>query len=110
MRLIICPEGWGTTDELVVFWGVVVNSIENRGRKQVKSRGIFPGHKVLQVFVDPFEPKPCESGKRYSEWAEVNVSFPGQDKIEGIRIQVRVLRGWSTRKQVAIASGEMYPE
>ena len=30
--------------------------------------------------------------------AKVGVDFAGQEKIEGIQIQVEVIRGWSTRK------------
>jgi hypothetical protein len=57
------------TDELVKFWGVEVNiTIEERGQQPVKLRGIDPGHKVLQVFVHPFEPKKCESGKDRASW------------------------------------------
>ena len=62
-RLIICPEGWRATDELVEFWGVGVNMTEELGRQPVGSRGIDPGQKVLQVFVDPLERECRESGK-----------------------------------------------
>ena len=63
MRLIICPEFWRATDELVEFRGVEVNIIEKRCEQPVESRGIDPGDEVLRVFVDPFERKIREIGE-----------------------------------------------
>ena len=68
MRLIICPEFWRATDELVEFRGVEVDIIEKRCEQPVESRGIDPGDEVLRVFVDPFERETGESGKGRAGW------------------------------------------
>jgi hypothetical protein len=85
-RLIVFPECWRATDELVEFWGVEVNIIEERDLQQVESRGIDPGHKVLQVFVDPFEPKLGESGKdRYrASWRRWTSAFLVRTRLRGV--------------------------
>jgi hypothetical protein len=60
---MIYTECWRATDESDEFWGVEVNVIEGRYRQVVDLRGVDPGQKFLQLFVDPFEPKFRESGE-----------------------------------------------
>jgi hypothetical protein len=84
MRVVVCPECWRATDELVEFWGVEVNVIEERDRQQLESGGIDPGHKVLQVFVDPFEPKRSESGKDRASWRRWTSAFLVRTRLRGI--------------------------
>ena len=63
MGLMICPECWRATDEMVEFWGVDVDVIEELCRKAGEPRGIDPGHEFLQVFDQPREPKYREGGE-----------------------------------------------
>jgi hypothetical protein len=57
------------------FWGVKVNIIEARYRQPVDLRGIDPGHRFLQVFVDPFERKCSESGQGKASWQKWTLAF-----------------------------------
>jgi hypothetical protein len=84
VRLIVFPERWRATDELVEFWGVEVNIIEECNQQLVESRGINPGHKVLQVFVDPFEPKKSESGKDRVSWRRWTSAFLVRTRLRGV--------------------------
>src|SRR6267154_1474559 len=84
-RLIICYECWRAADELVEFWDVKVNIIEERCRQQVELRGIDPSHEFLEVFVDTFEGEIHESGKDRASWRkwrsafEVGIRFRGSE-------------------------------
>src|SRR6266852_4757399 len=63
MRLITCPKcRHATDDELAEFWGLEFR-IKERCIQPAELRGIDPGHKFLQVFVRPVEPKIRESGE-----------------------------------------------
>jgi hypothetical protein len=89
-RLIVFPECWRATDELVEFWSGEVNIVEERDRQQVESRGIDPGHKVLQVFVDPFERKPRESGKDRASWRRWTSCFLVRTRLRGVEAKAKV--------------------
>jgi hypothetical protein len=63
------------TDESDEFWGVEGNIVDKFYVQLAVSRSIDPGHKVLQTFVGPSEPKGRESGGRPNEFAEMDVGF-----------------------------------
>ena len=66
MRPVICPESRRATDELLEFRGVELREviiIKEHYRQPGESRGIDPGHKVLEVFADSFKSKFGESGE-----------------------------------------------
>src|SRR5450631_649322 len=86
-RLIVCPECWRATDELIEFWGVEVKIIKERDRQPVESRGVDPGQKVLQVFVDPFEPKLRESGKDRASWRRWTSAFLVRTRLRGVELK-----------------------
>jgi hypothetical protein len=45
------------------MWCVEYDIIEEVYPEVVESRGIDAGHKILQIFGGPLEPKPCENGE-----------------------------------------------
>jgi hypothetical protein len=50
------------------FWDVKADIIEELCPQLVESRGIDPGQKFLQVFVDTFEREAHESGEDRASW------------------------------------------
>jgi hypothetical protein len=86
-RLIICPESWRATDELVELWGVII--IKEHYRQPVESRGIDPGHKVLEVSVDPFKPKLGESGEDRASWVKRTSAFLVRRRLRGPEMKVK---------------------
>jgi hypothetical protein len=73
--IIACLESRRATDELVEFQGVEVNIIEGRCHQHAESRGVDTGHKVLQVFVGPPEPKLDESREDKASWWRWRTTF-----------------------------------
>jgi hypothetical protein len=95
-RLIICPECWRAADELVEFWGVEVNVIEENCRQPVQSRGIDPGNKFLQVFVDPFERERRESGEDRATWRRRTSAFLVRGRLRGVELKIKFFEAGQT--------------
>jgi hypothetical protein len=90
-RLIISPECWRATEESVEFWGVQVevNVMEGSYQQPVKSRGIDPGHKFLQVFVDPFERERLDSGEDKASWRNWRSAFLVRGRLRGVELKFK---------------------
>ena len=63
MRHFECFQPRCGTDEFDQLWCVEQDLIEEGYRQLVESRDIDVGHKVLQVFANPFKQNICEDGE-----------------------------------------------